>query len=204
MATEFTYSITSDFPNSIVNLAVLQAEINANLIAPARTVEGIEASGDDVTIEFDDDLTAGQETSLNGIVAAHQGEGFVEVTQALYEEAEQTTSMTTYQEAAALDSGILKAGKYRLHWYAETSLAAVVATGRAVVRVMWNGSERGTDSNASDFYTSFSGTVIVDVDDLDAPTLSIEYRMAGTSATARVRRCRLFIEPLPADELEEE
>lgn len=202
MATEFTYSIANDFPNQTIDASVLTAEINASSIGPV--LEGITIDGDDVVITFDDDLSTGEETTLDGIVAAHQGDPFVEDIQKLFSEGVQTETGTTFVEAASLDSGLLAAGEYLITWYSEISVETGDNTSGVIARVLWNGTERAESAGNLSFYQSFGGSVIVDVNALAAPSLSVEFRRVGTANTARIRRIRLSIAPLMNESSEEE
>jgi hypothetical protein len=71
-ATKYTYSIATDFPNKQVDSDSLTEEINDSAISSAALFY-IETSGDDCDIWFDDPLSAGDQTTLDGIVAAHTG-----------------------------------------------------------------------------------------------------------------------------------
>lgn len=71
-ATKYTYSISTDFPNHAVATDRLLSEVRASAIVTA--VDYINTSGDDCDIWFKDALSAGDETVLDGIVAAHSGE----------------------------------------------------------------------------------------------------------------------------------
>lgn len=71
MTTTYTYDI-EDFLNDEVNSNKLTVEIEDSSIT--KTLEGITTSGDDVYIDFDSALTTGEETTLEGIVAIHDGQ----------------------------------------------------------------------------------------------------------------------------------
>lgn len=191
MTTDFNYSIQNDFPNQTLDLAVLSAEVIQAIGTPALT--GVTVTGDNVLISFGDDLSLPQETTLDGVVAAHQGVGFIEGVQRLYSESEQTTTSATDQVAATLNSGILAAGDYLVTWYAEHSVLTQDNLSGVVSRVLWNGTERAASANQLSFYTSFSGSVIITVTALDTPTFEVQYRQAGLPNTARIRRIRLSI-----------
>jgi len=76
MATEFTYLKSADFPPVVVSLTVLVQEVlDAGLSAKFCSVNSI---GDVVTVRFTTDLTAGEVTTLDGVIAAHAGLGGVE------------------------------------------------------------------------------------------------------------------------------
>ena len=70
--TKYTYSISSDFPNEQVYSSTLTQEINDSSISSASLLY-IETTGDDCDIWFDDPLSTGDETTLDGLVAAHTG-----------------------------------------------------------------------------------------------------------------------------------
>lgn len=70
MAT-YTYPITA-FPNDAVNLDKLEYEIEESSITPP--LSGITSHDDTVKVGFDSSLSGGEQTTLNGIVAAHDGQ----------------------------------------------------------------------------------------------------------------------------------
>jgi len=77
MATKYTYSVSTDFPNQVVSAARLIEEIQASAIVTA--LDHIDVAGDVCDIWFKADLSTGDETLLDGVVAAHTGEPPVRV-----------------------------------------------------------------------------------------------------------------------------
>jgi hypothetical protein len=75
-ATKYSYLITSAFPNQKVNSDSLRDEIEASAILTALDAININPEDESgyCAIWFVDALSGGDETLLNGIVAAHQGE----------------------------------------------------------------------------------------------------------------------------------
>ena len=71
-ATNYTYSISTDFPNQIVATDRLTQEIQSSAIVIA--LDFINTNGDDCDIWFKDALSGGDETILDGLVAAHTGD----------------------------------------------------------------------------------------------------------------------------------
>lgn len=69
--TSYTKSLSGDFPNGRVDLDVLSKEIRESSIA--QPLMYIDASGNDVVIWFSNALSAGDETTLTTVVAAHAG-----------------------------------------------------------------------------------------------------------------------------------
>lgn len=70
-STKYTYSISSDFPNQKVASLSLTNEINdSSIVTP---LSHINTAADNCDIWFTDALSSGDETTLDGIVAGHQG-----------------------------------------------------------------------------------------------------------------------------------
>lgn len=71
--TSYQYSISGDFPNARVDSGSLNSEVVASSIASASVLYVI-TDGDDCDIWFDDPLSVPDQTTLDGVVAAHQGD----------------------------------------------------------------------------------------------------------------------------------
>lgn len=71
-STKYTYSISTDFPNGKVASDRLAVEIQQSSIVTA--LDYIGTTGDDCDIWFKAALSSEDETTLDGIVAAHSGE----------------------------------------------------------------------------------------------------------------------------------
>ena len=76
--TKYDYSIQNDFPNHVVDTTRLDSEIRASAITVALSY--ISASSGTCSIWFKAELSEGEETILDGLVAAHTGEPLVEAT----------------------------------------------------------------------------------------------------------------------------
>lgn len=74
--TIYAYSIASDTENAKVDSPKLVTEITNSSITISLT--RIDTSGDDLSIIFDSAISGGEETTLDGLVAAHDGEPVVE------------------------------------------------------------------------------------------------------------------------------
>lgn len=72
----YTYSESGDTLNGIVALAKLTNEVRASAITIGLV--GITKSDDDIIIEFKISISTGEETILDGIVAAHDGKPAIE------------------------------------------------------------------------------------------------------------------------------
>lgn len=75
MATIFTYSKHIDFPTDQVSLTVLANEIDQGSVGLASKLKLIDSFNTTVNIVFFTDLTVGEETELDTIVANHSGIG---------------------------------------------------------------------------------------------------------------------------------
>lgn len=74
MATQYTFSISANFPNHIVDTARLTHEIQTSAIV--TSLNRIDTSGDSCNVWFNATLSGGDQTILNAIVAAHTGAPF--------------------------------------------------------------------------------------------------------------------------------
>lgn len=194
---EIVKNVPAGFPaltQSMPDSEVLAAQINA-AIASAEC-EGIILDTGVCKLQFDLTPSAGDLTLINNVCNAHTGVGYTRGVQTLFSEAVQTETGTAYVQKAALASGILAGGNYLVNWYCEIAVLTADATSGVLARVLWGGTERAESSNNVTFYGSFSGSVIVAVAALTAPTLAIELRRVGTANTAQIRRMRVSIAPL--------
>ena len=71
MASSFQYSIANDTLNGSLAQDKLHDEIRSSSIV--TSLSGVTVSGDSMTIDFQSDLSAGDETILTGIVNSHDG-----------------------------------------------------------------------------------------------------------------------------------
>jgi hypothetical protein len=81
-STAYDYVIVDEFPNDVAEPEVLELEIaNSDPAITSATLEGTTCNGDPqnpsagttLRVWFDDPLSAGDETQLDALVAAHQG-----------------------------------------------------------------------------------------------------------------------------------
>lgn len=70
-ATKYTYSISADFPAQKVDPSRLTSEVQGSSIVTA--LDHVDTSGDDCDVWFKEVLSAGDETTLDGLVAVHSG-----------------------------------------------------------------------------------------------------------------------------------
>ena len=71
MSTDYTYSETNDFPNSVIDLRTLEGSILSSDIAV--TLSYITVDGGICNIVFESDLSPSEQTTLDSIVGSHTG-----------------------------------------------------------------------------------------------------------------------------------
>jgi len=76
MASQFTYSTTNDTLNAKVDIGKLNQEIlDSNIII---AIDSMNTSGDNININFKANISSSEETTLNGLVAVHDGGSILE------------------------------------------------------------------------------------------------------------------------------
>lgn len=130
MAEKYPYSISGDFPNTAVDSTKLKEEIEDSAIATALSY--INTSGDVCDVWFDAALSGGDETTLDGLVAAHDGIPVVYPDEAYASsEGESTVTIVGWTEKASL-SFLAQDGDYMISWSAE---AKTLNKNKVVVQV---------------------------------------------------------------------
>jgi len=104
-----TYSVADDTADGVVHLTTLTGEIQASSITIA--LDYITVDGDDLDISFKADISDGEKTILDGVVAAHTGAAPTNVRNVRFDEphANDDTTIFTLKEYSPT-SGI--SGKY--------------------------------------------------------------------------------------------
>jgi hypothetical protein len=191
----YNYSIANDTANGEVNSTVLQSQINDSSISTGVLID-IGTTGDDLGITFDVALSAGDKTTLDGVVAAHTGVSLTGNTQQGTSEGASTTTQTTYQNKLGPTSQPLVGGVYQLIWYCELRVTGGLGD-RCQVRVRFNGSNVGEGNNEQPNWNPASGSGALTFADGDTPAFDIMFRRQGVAGdTAEVRRARLYLIPL--------
>jgi hypothetical protein len=200
MATEFTYSIQNDFPNQAVDASVLTVEVGDAAIVPA--LDGININGDDVTLEFDADLSAPEVTTLDGVIAVHAGVPFNDNAQRINVIAAQDNTTTLWEEAARLDADPVGAEQYALSFYCELRKQGGNNNSRSQFRLLVDGSEVAAGGiEKLEFFDARSGNLVISTNRGSSPSIVMEFQRAGaTAATAQIRRVRLALIPLLSED----
>lgn len=200
MATTYTYDILTDFPNQAVDAGVLSVEIEESSIT--TTLDGITVQGDNCDIIFVSDLSAGEKTTLDTIVANHQGVPFNNGAQRINSIAAQDNSTNTWQTAATLAAEPVGQEQYTLSFYCELRVTGGNNNSQAQFQVLIDGSDVASGGvEGVTFFDARSGSLLISTDRGTAPVIELQWRQnAGSATTAQVRRVRLAIVPFLGEE----
>lgn len=183
-----------------VDPSQLTEEIQASAIA--TPLVRIDTTGKgasmNVAVWFSDPLSAGDETTLDGIVAAHVPVLLFRELQVWEDNPAQSTILETWQSAMSRTSQPLTAGAYMLGWYAEFRLDPVgPINSRAAVRFSIDGNVKSNNVTELDQFVGFTGWDRYVASDGDEPVLEIEFRRdpgEGGNDRVEVRKLKLKIE----------
>ena len=95
--TEYEYTISSAFPSAAVNPTKLKLQVDNSAIVEPLSYINTDEDTDNCEVWFDNALTGGDQTVLDGIVAAHDGQPFanrLKVQQVTAIDSPQTTSLS--------------------------------------------------------------------------------------------------------------
>lgn len=196
MSQTYNYSISADTANGQVNSSILQTQINASSISTGVLID-IGTTGDDLAITFDVALSAGDKTTLDGVVAAHAGVVLSSRTQQTLSEGISQTTAVAYQLKLSGTSVPLVGGVYQLIWYCEIRVLSGGLGDFSQCRVQFNGVDVGEGNNGEPQWNPAGGAGTITFNDGDQPSFNIEYRVNGGGGdTAGIRRARLYLIPL--------
>jgi len=195
----YNYSLQNDFPNQAVDLTVLTVEIENSSIA--EVLQGISLDGDDVDIEFVSTLSSGDQTTLDGIVANHQGIPFNNDPQRVNVIAAQTNGTPTPQTAAVLNAEPIGTLRYQLGFYCELRLQNNTNNGQARFSVLVDGQEVASGGvEGVGFFDARSGSLVINTSRGSSPVVELQFSRQGQTDVAVIRRVRLSLVPLFGDE----
>jgi hypothetical protein len=204
-ATKYTYSISGDFPNQKVNEALLIKEIDESAIATA--LDYINTEGNDCDIWFVDALSGGDQTTLDGLVAAHQGTDTI-ARQIRRKSGTASSTSGAWTTKHDFTTAALKEGWWEIDMSYELKLDTGGGGNAARVRVSLykSGVELNQSptalgaSDSSKYDTRFQG-ISVQIGEADTLRAHCEFRLDGAGDTAYIRKYRVRFTPLEsADE----
>lgn len=195
--TDYHYSVSGDFPNDKVNLDALTYQIEHSSISTA--LDHIRVTGDDCWIWFVDALSVDDQTTLDGLVAAHDGEPLPLPTEQMAEDVdEEQTSNTSWQDKVVLVTVPEPSGNYVVNWSAE--LMSSKNNNNVEVQVVMDGvgtlSEGAHDRRN---WLSASGFGEVELTGIAERTIRLQFRKAtdaNQNMAAYIRRASLRISPV--------
>jgi len=189
-ATKYTYSISEDFPNQKVNSTLLSKEIDGSAIVTALYY--IFTTGDVCDIWFDDALSGGDQTILDGLVAAHQGTDVSDTPQTVTDEAESISTTTEYRDKIDATLDPLIDGAYRVAWSYEVKTSNSSAT-RVETRIEVDGIEYCCDNWIKNRWRYCSGEAFIDFNTGDTPHIKLQFKAQGKQGAACIRRASVSL-----------
>ena len=196
MSQSYAYKI-DDTANDRVNSDLLGQEIaTAALGAALEDITTLKNAppNDDLSIKFAAALSAGDKTTLDGVVAAHQGTTTISRTQRASSAGSSDNLTGAYDTKATLTSLPRRAGLYVAQWYAEVRVANGALGDRCMAVVAVDGSNVGETNGFTANWQSFSGFTPMVLAEGAAPVIEVKWRlMNGGGDTAQIRRTRVMI-----------
>lgn len=197
--TSYQRSVVTDFTGlieSVPNFSLLQSEI-ANCAISSAAITHINASGDAVYIWFNDPLTVGDESILDGLIAAHTGEKDTNKTQYNTNENEQSTTSTDWQQAVGKQCGALSEGLFLIEWYCEAKLGNGALGDDGRLRAAYGGNALADMIITETEYVPFSGMALIDSLLGNKPLARIRYKIYGSGGDEIfVQRARIMVSGL--------
>jgi hypothetical protein len=114
--TQYDYTVTSAFPNQAVTLLRLKKEIEASAIATALDHLSWDEDGDTCSVFMADALSAPDKTTLDAVVAAHQGAAYSPAGSAEAQIVGTVETTASSYVAVAGMSATPSFGKYTVHF----------------------------------------------------------------------------------------
>ena len=109
----FNFSVSIDFSGSF-NMTNFVRDIIDSTISPTFAIG---RNDDDVTVRFASNLTAEEETTLNNLVATHQGSPInTQYSGNAEDNSVSLTTSTNYQQKLRLTTDLIEAGDYKIEW----------------------------------------------------------------------------------------
>lgn len=144
MPTTYDYTISTDFSNGI-NERKLHDEIDDSSISP--NCSGVNTEGDTATVVFAQELSAGEQTTLDGLVAAHDSTPIAEVNvdTVVSDDVTSSTTSTSMQD--------------------KISITATLAEDNTPIVVTWYCEVRSSDSGTRvKVEVELNDTILCDID----------------------------------------
>ena len=203
--TSYQYDF-SEFLNDTADAQKLQNQIDASSISIKCDGVTISYKDEEVTIDFASDLSGGEITTLDGIVAAHDGIPYVDQGTGWVESSGVSgTSSSTWQEKIKLDyNSTADNNNFKIDWYAEVASSdskepwnnyrVIVYDNIDSTSIVIMDMERAFYKNESEGYwesmCGFKNLSLVGVGDY---SITFEFRNTG-GKTTYIRNARISVE----------
>lgn len=199
-----TYSIATETASGSVLTTLLTQEIEDDATI-TTDLDYINTAGDVLDIYFASTLSGPEVTALDAVVAAHDAESTSLQYRFKEENAAQTTTLETYQNAATLTPAKgLKNGVYRMAWTCEHRITASGAlNGRIQTRFRIDSNTKSNTASVSEQWECHSGWDRYFADEGEKPVLTLDYRRdpaVGGDDTVEIRKVRLSMEYLGSND----
>lgn len=166
----------------------MAGEVKTDLVNENSSGAGVTVDG----VPIKDGLVDGRDVAADGVTLDALA-GAIAVNQFERDDAESTTTSTTYQNKLTLTTGSVDAGDYDIQWYYETGHSSASQKCRA--RVFLNGATELANTiiepkDSANYY----GIGGIDRQTLAAgvQTVAIDYSVnPGSTGTSKIRRARL-------------
>jgi hypothetical protein len=199
MSTTYTYSIAEDFGGSLDDHAFWREVIYSSISSATLEKINVDRGTDSCLVVYNQALSGADETTLDGLVAAHVCADARCFLKYEADEDQDTTTSTSWQQKLLLDceNGYLDTHYYSLHWYIEFKLNNGALGDVAEIMLSSDGTEKSFATNLTSQFTTFSGFIGVLLPDVSWPTFELKYRINGSGGdTCIVRRARMFLRRL--------
>lgn len=186
---QHSYELT-DFPNNIMDDRRLVSEIRNSSITASLNYMKIKGS---IYLFFDTDLSGAEQTTLDGLVAAHTGIPYNYISTASLEDVEESsTTNTTYQPKITLTLNDIEGGTFLILWSA--SVRCEGSQNDIKIRVQHNDTEilsELTWNPASAGYGPVSGFIERTLDAGDHH-FDFDFATSQNNKAAYIRKARLI------------
>ena len=190
MSVNYPYTISTEFSNGVLPNK-LKEEVEEGI--SSATCELIETSNDTCNIWFNVAISSGDETVLDGIVAAHDPDDYLGQCPKCCEESEGNTQSESYSTITSLSGANQPPGIYMICWYVEFKVTG--GNGDSVdVAFLKDTTETGYCNSPASQYRSFSGFCWAELGPSISPTFYLKYKRNGSGGdTVYYRRARMLI-----------
>lgn len=184
MSQSYPFTISTAFPNGKVNNTVLRDQIMESSIA--TLLEGILCQADTCTVTFEAALSGGDETTLNALVAAHQGDPYSAFPLIATNDPEEQASSIAPLDKVTINVH-LPAGKYDINWSCD--LKSSSNSKEVYVNIAMNGTviRQSVKAARKDGWTPVFGIAPMTLTVATSITIKLQYGCTVEGMAAHIR-----------------